>query len=299
MRARLWIPLILILAAGCSGGSDDPAAEKSAEPPAAKEEQHRAAEKVKREQPEGEARPQKQAPAAKQAAKAKKTKAAAKRRAVLAKTRPWRKQRALPWRRTGVSQVVHVRVRKIAVYTSPIARRPMLRLTRRDARGTQRAFLVRGSWEDWVKVYLPTRPNGSTGWVKRRAVKLYRNSYRLVVRLKTNELQLWKEQKLMAKYPVAVGTRSTPTPRGMFYVVELLKPRSPHGAYGPYGFGLSAHSTVLKRFAGGDGRVGLHGTNQPHLIGSDVSHGCIRMKNPAIRRLAKILPLATPVLVRT
>ena len=298
MRARIWIPLILILAAGCSGGSDDRAANQSAEP-AAKEQQHRAAEKVTREQPEGEAKPQRKAPAVKQTAKAKKAKATAKRRAVLARTRPWRKQRSLPWRRTGVSQVVHVRVRKIAVYKSPIARRPMLRLTRRDSRGTQRAFLVRGRWEDWVKVYLPTRPNGSTGWVRSRAVKSYRNTYRLVVRLKQNELQLWKEQRLMAKFPVAVGTRSTPTPRGMFYIVELLKPRSPHGAYGPYGFGLSAHSTVLKRFAGGDGRVGLHGTNQPHLVGSDVSHGCIRLKNPAIRRLAKILPLATPVLVRT
>jgi len=35
---------------------------------------------------------------------------------------------------------------------------------------------------------------------------------------------------------------------------------------------LSAHSRVLKRFAGRNGRVGLHGTNQPGLIGSDVSH---------------------------
>ena len=104
---------------------------------------------------------------------------------------------------------------------------------------------------------------------------------------------------MLARYPVAVGTRSTPTPRGLYYIVELLKPSNPNGSYGPFSFGLSAHSNVLKRFAGGDGRVGLHGTNQPGLIGSNVSHGCIRLRNAAVRRLAKILPLGTPVYVRS
>ena len=68
---------------------------------------------------------------------------------------------------------------------------------------------------------------------------------------------------------------------------------------GLFSFGLSAHSNVLKRFAGGDGRVGLHGTNQPALIGSNVSHGCIRLRNRAVRRLAKVLPLGTPVYIRS
>ena len=105
-------------------------------------------------------------------------------------------------------------------------------------------------------------------------------------------------QKLVARFPVAVGTSSTPTPHGMFYVVELLKPHNPNGTYGPYSFGISAHSEVLKTFAGGDGRVGLHGTNQSDLIGSDVSHGCTGCATLPIRRLAKILPLGTPVYVR-
>jgi lipoprotein-anchoring transpeptidase ErfK/SrfK len=175
----------------------------------------------------------------------------------------------------------------------------MLVLRKRDPRGTQRAFLVKSMREQWVRVYLPTRPNGSQGWVRRRAVRSYTNGYRLVVRLRRHKLNLWRGDRLLATYPVAVGTRSTPTPRGLYYVVELLKPHSPDGSYGPYSFGLSAHSNVLKRFAGGDGRVGLHGTNQPGLIGSDVSHGCIRLRNKAIRRLAKILPLGTPVLVRS
>ena len=47
----------------------------------------------------------------------------------------------------------------------------------------------------------------------------------------------------------------------------------------------------------GDGLVGLHGTNAPGSIGRAVSHGCIRMSNSGITKLAGILPLGTPLFV--
>jgi L,D-transpeptidase-like protein len=213
-------------------------------------------------------------------------------------SKPEKQRRLLPWRPDGMSEVAHVRVRHIAIYRSPRAKHALVVLGNRDQNGTQRTFLIRATKGKWVRVFLPTRPNGSEGWVKRRAVRVYTNGYRLVIHLRSNELRLWRGDRMLAKYPVAVGTRSTPTPRGLYYIVELLKPRNPDGSYGPFSFGLSAHSNVLKRFAGGDGRVGLHGTNQPGLIGSDVSHGCIRLRNAAVRRLAKILPLGTPVYIR-
>ena len=198
-----------------------------------------------------------------------------------------------------MSHVVHVKVPRVAVYGSPHAKRALLVLRKQDARGTPRTFLVRRQARKWIRVYLPTRPNGSQGWIRARAVRMYTNGYRIVVRLGTHRLRLWRGTKLVANYPVAVGAPSTPTPRGLFYIVELLKPGDPGGSYGPFAFGLSAHSERLKTFAGGDGRVGLHGTDQPGLIGSSISHGCIRLRNAAIRRLAKILPLGTPVLIRT
>jgi lipoprotein-anchoring transpeptidase ErfK/SrfK len=55
---------------------------------------------------------------------------------------------------------------------------------------------------------------------------------------------------------------------------------------------------VLETFQGGDAIIGIHGTNQPDLVGKDVSHGCIRMRNDQITRLSKILPLGTPVSIR-
>jgi lipoprotein-anchoring transpeptidase ErfK/SrfK len=80
--------------------------------------------------------------------------------------------------------------------------------------------------------------------------------------------------------------------------VELLKQPDRWGLYGPYAVGLSAPSNVLYSFGGGPGQVGIHGTNEPWALGADVSHGCVRISNAAISRLAALLPLGTPVEIR-
>jgi lipoprotein-anchoring transpeptidase ErfK/SrfK len=274
VRAPVWI-VVPILAAGCAGGSA-----------------HHAAKRAPKQQPHAA----KTTPASRVPHRAVRAQAPAK---PLKKQARHRARRLLPWQPAGISTVAYVRVKRVAVYTRPHAKRALLVLKKHDRNGTRRTFLVRGVRGDWVHVYLPTRPNGSLGWVRSRAVKLYSDGYRLVVRLRAHRLQLWRARKRLATYPVAIGTAATPTPRGLYYIVELLQPDNPGGSYGPYSFGLSAHSNVLKTFAGGDGRVGLHGTNEPGLIGSSVSHGCIRLRNAAILRLAKMLPLGTPVYIRS
>jgi lipoprotein-anchoring transpeptidase ErfK/SrfK len=96
---------------------------------------------------------------------------------------------------------------------------------------------------------------------------------------------------------VAVAAANTPTPGGLYYTTELIAPPDPNGPYGPYAYGLSGFSNVYQSFAGGPGQLGLHGTNQAWSIGQSVSHGCIRLRNQDITRLAKLLPLGVPVLV--
>ena len=88
-----------------------------------------------------------------------------------------------------------------------------------------------------------------------------------------------------------------PTPGGIYYIKELLQPPSPDGPYGVYAYGLNGFSNVLTSFAGGEGVIGIHGTNQPEALGTDVSSGCIRLHNDAITRLVQEvgLPLGTPV----
>ena len=99
--------------------------------------------------------------------------------------------------------------------------------------------------------------------------------------------------------PAGVGTGDTPTPPGIYYLVALIKPTN--RGYGPYAYALSGHSETpgLETFAGGEGRLGLHGTDDPSSIGKDASHGCIRIPNDVITRMAeKIrLPLGVPVVV--
>jgi lipoprotein-anchoring transpeptidase ErfK/SrfK len=95
--------------------------------------------------------------------------------------------------------------------------------------------------------------------------------------------------------PVGIGRKNTPTPSGLYYTKELLRPPNPDGPYGAYAYGLSGFSNVLSRFDGGDGVIGIHGTNDPSGLGKDVSHGCIRMSNAGVTKLARILPLGVPI----
>ncbi len=147
-------------------------------------------------------------------------------------------------------------------------------------------FLVEERRPDgWIKVDLPVRPNGSTGWIRTETVSLAQTGYRIVVEIGAHRLTLYDRDRITVQAPVGVGVSETPTPGGVYYVKELLRPPDPRGPYGPYAYGLSGFSNVLTSFGGGDGVIGIHGTDQPSSIGRDVSHGCIRVANDVITRL--------------
>jgi lipoprotein-anchoring transpeptidase ErfK/SrfK len=164
--------------------------------------------------------------------------------------------------------------------------------------GAPRVLLVVADEDDWLQVLLPLRPNGSVGWVRRVEVDLSTVTLRVEIDRATHRLRLFDGAAVVMDEPVAVGRAATPTPAGQFYVTELLRPPNARGAYGPYAFTLSAYSNVYQRFGSGDGAVGLHGTNEPRSLGADASHGCVRVSNDVIQRLAATLPLGTPVVIR-
>ena len=145
----------------------------------------------------------------------------------------------------------------------------------------------------WVKVRIPARPNGRRGWVPRSSLgPLRRVNTRLVVNRRRLRATLYRDGREVWSSRVGIGAPKTPTPRGSFYVRERI--RVPPGTiYGPWAFGTSAYS-VLSDWPGG-GVVGIHGTNRPDLIPGRPSHGCVRVPNRAIRRLARLLPVGTPV----
>lgn len=174
---------------------------------------------------------------------------------------------------------------------------PTLELPATTGFGSARALLVLQEQADWVQVALPERPNGSTGWVPRRLVELQEVDEVIEIDLSARTLTLFDDGVAVMTTPVAVGTKDAPTPIGAFYVVDKLATGNPDDVYGPFAFGLSAHSDVLTEFAGGDGQVGIHGTNDPGSIGQAVSHGCIRVPNEVAQVLNDRIHLGTPVTI--
>jgi lipoprotein-anchoring transpeptidase ErfK/SrfK len=172
----------------------------------------------------------------------------------------------------------------------------MLVLTNPTAAHASLTLLVKQRGAGWVQTYLPGRPNGSLGWVRTGAVRLLKDPWAVVIQLRSHRLVVSRADQVIRTFPIAVGKPSTPTPAGDFFITELLKQPDPGGAYGPYAFGTSAYSDVLMHFGnGGNGQIGIHGTDQPWVIGTSASHGCIRLYNRDIVWLSQHIPIGTPV----
>ncbi|MGB7449110.1 MAG: L,D-transpeptidase [Ornithinimicrobium sp.] len=152
----------------------------------------------------------------------------------------------------------------------------------------------------WTRVQLPVRPNGSIGWVRSSAVSLSGHDFAIDIALDAHLVVVTNGDREVLRSPVGVGRADRPTPGGDYFTTELLRPPDPDGLYGPYAYGLSGYSDVLMDFRGGEGVIGIHGTNEPELVGTDVSSGCIRLPNEQIIRMVEQigLPLGTPVTIR-
>jgi lipoprotein-anchoring transpeptidase ErfK/SrfK len=148
----------------------------------------------------------------------------------------------------------------------------------------------------WIKVRLPILPANRTGWVQRKALSDWKEiRTRLVVDRRRLTATLYRRGKVAFRAPVGVGVSRWPTPRGEFFIRNQLFGFG-NPVYGPIAFGTSARSAVLTEWPGG-GYIGIHGTNQPYLLPGRVSHGCIRMRNGDILRLARLMPVGSPLTV--
>ncbi|HWI73875.1 MAG TPA: L,D-transpeptidase [Baekduia sp.] len=155
-----------------------------------------------------------------------------------------------------------------------------------------------------LMVRTPNRPNTSHAWVARSRVSLRRTSWRIEVSRHARTVTLRRAGRAVRRWPVVIGAPATPTPAGTFAVLSSYRP--PRGGfYGTWILTLTAHSRVLDRFDGGDGRTGLHGRGGASLadpLGSARSHGCVRFDNHAIstivRRIGRARLAGVPVVIR-
>jgi lipoprotein-anchoring transpeptidase ErfK/SrfK len=169
--------------------------------------------------------------------------------------------------------------------------------------GSPTSFLVRQAYRDaadrtWFEVFLPRRPNGSTGWVRGDQVRPRPMLHQVEVDLSSRTVRLLRDGRTLRSWPVGIGRQATPTPIGSFYVTVKLRPPQISAVYGAWALGISGYSDVLDQFGTGDGQIALHGTTNPGDLGREVSSGCIRLDNGVIASLARILPLGTPVTIR-
>ncbi len=148
----------------------------------------------------------------------------------------------------------------------------------------------------WMQIRVPGRPNGRTGWVHRDALSSLHNVHTaLTISQRTLTATLTKRGRVIWRSRVGMGAPGTPTPKGRFWIRERL--RGFGGSFGPWAFGTSAYSNVLTDWPGG-GVIGIHGTDEPGLIPGRPSHGCVRVPNWKVGRLAKLMPIGTPVRIR-
>ncbi len=150
--------------------------------------------------------------------------------------------------------------------------------------------------ETWLKVLLPTRPNGSTGWIRESLTILRENPTRVQISLRSATLKVFRGGKLVFRTGVALGAPATPTPRGRFAIYQEVREPS-WSPLGPWALHLTAHSNVLFEYAGGPGRVAIHGARGELWAepGQFISHGCIRVPDPRVSKVTGLVTPGTPV----
>jgi lipoprotein-anchoring transpeptidase ErfK/SrfK len=183
----------------------------------------------------------------------------------------------------------------LPLYSAPNAPAPVRTLANPNYLGAPLVLLVTGYQDGWVQAYVPMRPNESVAWIPAADVSISFVTEHIVISLGARTLTLYRNNVPVFQTPIAPGAPSSPTPTGSFFVAYVVRVTDAGSAYGPYAMGTSAFSNTYYSFEGGPGQVGIHGTNQPWVIGSYASHGCVRLRNDAITTLATQVDPGTPV----
>jgi lipoprotein-anchoring transpeptidase ErfK/SrfK len=110
-------------------------------------------------------------------------------------------------------------------------------------------------------------------------------AYSIIVSLNQRQLYLLENNRVVKGYPVGIGKILTATPSGTFRIINKVP--NPGGPFGAMWMGFDKP------------HYGIHGTNDPGSIGKQVSKGCIRMYNPDVLELSRIVPIGTMVTIRT
>ncbi|MFB9386469.1 L,D-transpeptidase [Pseudonocardia petroleophila] len=155
-------------------------------------------------------------------------------------------------------------------------------------------FPVIAEQGDWVQILLPSKPFGSTGWVRSADMERATTPYRVEVHLGSLTMQLLREESVVGEWEIGIGAPDTPTPVGRTFILGAFT--DPAQDFSPVILPLGAHSPTLDTFGGGPGTVAIHTWPTADGFGSAASNGCIRVPQDALDELVEV-PLGTLVMI--
>lgn len=149
--------------------------------------------------------------------------------------------------------------------------------------------------DDWAKVYVPARPNGTVAWVQTSQFNWGTSNRLLHINVSTNTVTVFEGSNVLLTTAAVTGASNSPTPLANGWVEEIMA--GPSAAYGPRLISLGIFSNALNSFSGSVPKIALHGTNNPGIMGQYASNGCIRVPNDVITQIAGMLPVGSKVVI--
>jgi len=150
----------------------------------------------------------------------------------------------------------------------------------------------------WLGIITSALPNGRLGWIEAStALVAYTTPYAITASLRHRQVVVRRYGRVFMRFPVAVGSPSTPTPTGRFAVTDKLLTNDPSSPYGCCILALSARQPHTPQGWGGGDRIAIHATDLPETIGSAASLGCLRAPAADVRRLLRSVPIGTVVTI--
>ncbi len=144
----------------------------------------------------------------------------------------------------------------------------------------------------------------SIGTVPQKQIKSnpVSQSKKVIVDLSDRRVYVYRGNQVIASYPTGIGKKGWETPTGSFKVNQKIVNPSWRHPITDKVFPPGPDSPLGRRWIGfwSDGRnyIGFHGTPNYDVVGTAVSHGCLRMRNVDVLMLYKQVSMGTPVKVR-
>jgi L,D-transpeptidase ErfK/SrfK len=124
----------------------------------------------------------------------------------------------------------------------------------------------------------------------------------LVLKLKERKVYVYREDKILYQFTVAVGKKGWETPTGRFQVRELVRDPVWKSPWTGRTATPGPNSPLGERWIGfwtdGKNSIGFHGTPTVNSLGRAASHGCVRMRNQDVKVLFDLVRMGTPVIVQ-